>query len=209
MVEPMNDIKIFVSHSMDRVHETINHSLYVPVRCGAVFDPRKNTTMLGDHTGENISDKWMSYGDLTVLYWAWKNVEADFYGFCNYQRYFAFPLEKQPEDRFGNINCEYLDEKKIDRLGLKATDRIHQEISPYEIIVAVPFDVHNGDKRFKNLFQHYDFIRGKPTGDLERVLHIIDSQSPDYSDHARNYLNGHDLYSYNLFVMNRELFSEY
>ena len=205
----MNDIKIFVSQSMDRVHETINHSLYVPVRCGAVFDPRKNTTMLGDHTGENISEKWMSYGDLTVLYWAWKNVEADFYGFCNYQRYFAFPLEKQPEDRFGNINCEYLDEKNIDRLGLKATDRIHQEISPYEIIVAVPFDVHNGDKRFKNLFQHYDFIRGKPTDDLERVLHIIDSQSPDYSDHARNYLNGHDLYSYNLFIMNRELFSEY
>jgi len=205
----MNDIKIFVSHRVDQDCEIINHSLYVPVRCGAVFAPRINTPMKGEHTGENISDKWMSYGDLTVLYWAWKNVKADFYGFCNQQRYFAFPLEEQNEDRLGNINCEYLDEKTIDRLGLYATDRIHQEILPYEIIVAVPLDVHNSDKRLKNLFQHYDFIRGKHTDDLERVLQIIDSQSPDYSEDARNYLNGHDFYAYNLFIINRELLSEY
>lgn len=205
----MNNIKIFVSHRREQDCEIVNHLLYVPVRCGAIFGSQKNTTMPGDHTGENISDKWMSYGDLTVLYWAWKNVEADFYGFCNYQRYFAFPLEKQSEDCYGNICCEYWNEKEIDILGLNATGRICEKVSPYEIIVTVPMDVRNGDKRFKNLFQYYDFIRGKHAEDLEQVLYILDTHFPEYSEDARNYLNGHDFYPYNLFIMNRELLPVY
>ena len=84
------DIKIFVSHRIDQDSETIDNPLYVPVRCGAVFDERDNITMLGDDTGDNISEKRESFCELTVLYWAWKNVKADYYGLCHYRRYFNF-----------------------------------------------------------------------------------------------------------------------
>ena len=71
------DIKIFVSHRIDLDSETIDNPLYIPVRCGAVYDEREDITMLGDDTGDNISEKRMSYCELTVQYWAWKNIKAD------------------------------------------------------------------------------------------------------------------------------------
>ena len=73
------DIKIFVSHRIDLDSETIDNPLYVPVRCGAVYDEREDVRMLGDDTGENISERRMSFCELTVQYWAWKNVKVDYY----------------------------------------------------------------------------------------------------------------------------------
>ena len=88
------DIKIFVSHRIDLDSETIDNPLYIPVRCGAVYDERENVTMLGDDTGDNISEKRMTYNELTVQYWAWKNVKADYYGLCHYRRYLSFSKNK-------------------------------------------------------------------------------------------------------------------
>ena len=99
-MEKKKDIKIFVSHRIDLDSETIDNPLFVPVRCGAVFDKRENVTMLGDNTGDNISEKRMSFCELTVQYWAWKNVEADYYGLCHYRRYFSFsdsPATRGPD----------------------------------------------------------------------------------------------------------------
>ena len=60
------DISIYVSHRIDQDSAVIDNPLYVPVRCGAVHDKRKDITMLGDDTGDNISEKQMSYNELTV-----------------------------------------------------------------------------------------------------------------------------------------------
>ncbi len=84
-------IKIFVSHRIDQVSETIDNPLYVNVRCGAVYDNRNPEAyghIPGDNTGDNISEKKYKYSELTVQYWAWKNQEADYYGLCHYRRYF-------------------------------------------------------------------------------------------------------------------------
>ena len=89
-MEKKPDIKIFVSHRIDLDSETIDNPLYVNVRCGAVFDKRENVDMLGDDTGDNISEKRDSFCELTVMYWAWKNVKADYYGLCHYRRYLSF-----------------------------------------------------------------------------------------------------------------------
>lgn len=60
---------------------------YLPVQAGrALHEP------LGwqpDDTGENISAKNAGYCELTCLYWAWKNLDADAVGLCHYRRYFA------------------------------------------------------------------------------------------------------------------------
>ena len=88
--EEKPDIKIFVSHRIDMDSQTIDNPLYIPVRCGAVFDDRENIDMLGDDTGDNISNKRLHYSELTVQYWAWKNCEAEYYGLCHYRRYLAF-----------------------------------------------------------------------------------------------------------------------
>ena len=49
----MSEIKIFVSHRIDIESELINNPIYVPVRCGAVFDDKNPMHILGDDTGEH------------------------------------------------------------------------------------------------------------------------------------------------------------
>ncbi|MBP5744203.1 MAG: DUF4422 domain-containing protein, partial [Oscillospiraceae bacterium] len=61
--------------------------LYLPVQAGrALHAPLAYT---GDDTGENISGKNKNFCELTCLYWAWKNLDADAVGHCHYRRYLA------------------------------------------------------------------------------------------------------------------------
>ena len=52
-----------------------NDEMYIPVHVG-----REGKDDLGytpDNTGDNISNKNAYYCELTGLYWAWKNLQAD------------------------------------------------------------------------------------------------------------------------------------
>lgn len=61
--------------------------LYLPVQAGAALHPSLPYT--GDSSGENISRRNATFCELTCLYWAWKNLNADAVGLCHYRRYFA------------------------------------------------------------------------------------------------------------------------
>lgn len=65
-------------------------TLYLPLQVG--FGPDIGFTR--DNTGENIAEKNASYCEMTGLYWAWKNLQADFLGLAHYRRYFAEPWKR-------------------------------------------------------------------------------------------------------------------
>ena len=92
----VRNIKIFVSHRIDLNSELIQNPLYVPVRCGAVFDDKNPRGLAGDDTGDSISQRRMTFCEFTVQYWAWKNAEADYYGLCHYRRYLSFAKKRYP-----------------------------------------------------------------------------------------------------------------
>ena len=112
----MSDIKIFVSNRIDLNSELISNPLFIPVRCGAVFDSRPETTILGDNSGENISERRKTFNELTVQYWAWKNVDADYYGLCHYRRYMIFSKKELQADPYTRIT-EYKKLPVQDRPG--------------------------------------------------------------------------------------------
>ena len=63
---------------------------YVPTWVGAAL--RSDNIPEGwrcDDEGNSISVKNPNYCELTALYWAWKNLEADYLGLAHYRRHFA------------------------------------------------------------------------------------------------------------------------
>ena len=208
------DIKIFVSHRIDLDSETIDNPLYVNVRCGAVFDKRENIDMLGDNTGDNISEKRESFNESTVMYWAWKNVEADYYGLFHYRRYFSFSGEKPKEVNAVGVYCEkYLSNKSINKYQLNNIEIMTNMISQYDGIYMEPVDVQKVltpkgyKKNVKDHFISYDvFIEAKY---IDLALEYIKEKYPKIYPYAINYLNKPKHIGYNVFILKKELFFEY
>lgn len=95
----MTKIKILVaSHKPDKVY---SDEVYTPIHVGRAISQYKEemADMIGDDTGDNISDKNKSYCELTALYWAWKNLkDVEYIGLAHYRRYF--------ETKFTNENID-------------------------------------------------------------------------------------------------------
>lgn len=62
--------------------------IYIPLHVGRA--KADNLGYLGDDTGESISEWNNYYGELTGVYWTWKNEKsADIVGICHYRRFFV------------------------------------------------------------------------------------------------------------------------
>lgn len=201
------DIKIFVSHRIDLDSETIDNPLYIPVRCGAVYDEREGVTMLGDDTGENISEKRMSYCELTVQYWAWKNVKADYYGLCHYRRHFIFSDKTYEEDIYGAVNINYLSKESLEKYGLTDIKKAEEIVGKYDIIMSSPANVkHSG---LHSLYEQYSKVPDLNIKDLELAIKILKRKYPNFSQSADEYMNGTLLYPCNMCIMRKEIFFKY
>lgn len=62
--------------------------VYVPLQVGRAG--KADLGYMGDDTGVSISEKNCYYGELTGVYWIWKNIKtSDYVGICHYRRYFC------------------------------------------------------------------------------------------------------------------------
>ena len=206
------DIKIFVSHRIDLDSETIDNPLYIPVRCGAVYDEREGVTMLGDDTGDNISGKRMTFNELTVQYWAWKNIKADYYGLCHYRRYFSF-AKKPPKVEVGGsyTGCAreaFISSASCKKHQLKNYELMRNEICKYDVTTFKDFNVQKAG--FKSIKRSMNIdSRSFDYKDMEKCLEIIKKQYPDIYPYAISYLGGHDVTFYNCLILRKDLFFEF
>lgn len=85
----MDKVKILVAcHKPGPVHQD---EIFTPIHVGRAISKCKDemADMIGDDTGENISEKNPQYCELTAQYWAWKNLkDVEYIGFCHYRRFF-------------------------------------------------------------------------------------------------------------------------
>ena len=71
--------------------------MYLPLHVGA--EGKESIGFTGDNTGDHISEKNATFCELTGLYWAWKNPEADYIGLAHYRRHFGGSKKGAPMER--------------------------------------------------------------------------------------------------------------
>ena len=172
------------------------HPLLVPIQVGAALADSHFAGFVHDDEGENISVKNRSYCELTSQYWAWKNVEADYYGFFHYRRYLYPDMNAKRPYRLDSEPTVQV----LEKLGY---ERFAKYIEQYDLIVP------KGENMYVPVRKHYadaSFHHGK---DLEIIEEIIRERFPAYIPAMEEYLSGTVCYFGNIFIMKRPVFQDY
>jgi len=204
----LSSIKIFIScNSKSYVP---HHPLLIPIQTGAALTDERFPGMLYDNTGINISDKNDSYCELTAQYWAWHNVDADYFGFMHNRRYLSFSDRRLPEDKKGRVCMDIIDDSALTTLGYDP-EHMRRIIEAYDIITVdmldlrkeIPFPASpNVYNQYKNAYQHN-------ISDLDLALQILTEKYPDYQSAVKEYMASDKAYFYNIFIMSRPYFQDY
>lgn len=203
----MSDIKLFVTHTPNRNTMRIDNPLFYNVIAGSDF--QKNPVPVGvlqDNVGENISSKNKSYCELTTQYWAWKNIQADYYGFCHYRRLFSFNPNQLEESEWGTIEYSAINDKVMEELHLNEKD-MRSYIENYDFLVAKGIPIKQ--LLANSVYDHYEKAPELHIKDVKIFLEIIKEKYPEISDTAEAFFKGKMFYPCNMFIMKKELFDEY
>ncbi len=156
--------------------------VYLPVQAGSALHEPLGFT--GDDSGENISIKNPNYCELTCLYWAWKNLDADALGLCHYRRYFA-------GRRFGSRWDRILTGEQAEKLLLKAPVVLPKKRNYY---------IETGWSQYAHAHHEEDLLA---------VRAILKTRCPSYVpafDRTLGRTTGH---RFNMFIMRRETLDVY
>lgn len=170
--------------------------LCLPIQGGRAINPPIEK-ISGDDTGDNISEKNREYCELTVQYYAWKNIDEDYYGFCHYRRFFCFDRRvKKPYIAVGKITP-----KNAELLGNE--QEIINLCQNYDVILPKSEDIG------VSVQEHYISSKHHYKEDLQLFLDILNKTYPQLSDAAEEYLSQNRSYFCNMFIMKKDYFHEY
>lgn len=153
--------------------------LYLPVHVGAAG----KDVIPGyqrDDEGDNISTKNPHYCELTGVYWAWKNLDADYVGLAHYRRHFRGK---------GPRNILTLEEAK-------------QLLSKAPVVVPKKTDY-----VISTVEQHYADTHSPEH--LVALRKAVATVSPEYLDAYDACMKHRSAHMLNMFLMRRDLFDAY
>lgn len=212
------DLKIFVTHTSNKNDEVIDNALYTDVVAGAVNQKLPMPEgFVGDNTGTHISEKNKYYCELSTQYWAWKNVDAEYYGFCHYRRYMTLSGKDYSgygeSTRRGQINAAILSPSTAELFGLDDQKSMEEYVKNYDIILPLEQDLSKlptcqGIKKdvYGHFAGHDRMFMHAP--DLDLLMELIDKLFPEYSEDAHKFMKQSTFWGFNCFVMKKELFHE-
>lgn len=175
----MKTIIISVSHNENRIPSDTG---CLPVMAGSAL---VNTVIPADYIrddcDDNISYKNREYCELTALYWAWKNLDADVMGICHYRRFFASPVNRM----------SFLKEEEAEHL-----------IQYYDVLLP-----RQRDYLLETNYSQY--ANAHDATDLDITRQIIAEKCPEYLDAFDNRMSMSSGHRFNMFVMKGPLADEY
>lgn len=180
-------VKIVVAtHKKYRMPED---EMYIPLHVGAEgkLDSNGNELNFGyvkDNTGNNISELNASFCELTGLYWAWKNIEADYIGLAHYRRHFG---KKKGTDPWKSILS-------------------YKDIEPF--LGKVKLFVPNKRKYYiETLYSHYEHTHY--SNQLDETRNIIREKYPQYLESYNRVIKHRYGYMFNMMIVESSLLDEY
>jgi len=179
----VSNIKILVA--AHKPYWMPSDDVYMPLHVGK--EGKADIGYIGDNTGDHISHKNANYCELTGLYWAWKNLEADYIGLVHYRRYFT-------KKEVRNI------EAKKEQILLRSD--WEQILANYPVVVA--------DKRkyyIESNRSHYNHAHHSDGLDLAEQ--IIQERYPEYSAAFDLVCKRTWAHMFNMFVMRRDMYDAY
>ncbi len=159
--------------------------MYLPVQMGHAIHP--DIGYIGDDTGENISEKNWNFCELTGLYWASKNLDADYIGIVHYRRY------------FGSRRRRFVSDKRSRVIG-------HEEMNA---ILATTNVVLPRERHYVIETNYTQYIHAHHKRDLEVTRQILARKYPEYLPAYDLYMSKTHGHHFNMFVMKRELLQHY
>ncbi len=161
-------------------------SLYLPIQAGKEISETK-LAFMGDNTGEHISAKNKSYCELTAVYWAWKNIEADAVGLVHYRRY------------FGTKKAAFVKDKYSQLLTAAEADAL---LNKYDVLLP--------KKRNYWIETNYSqYIHAHPKEGLDKTKEILHRLYPEYDAAWDEVMNETKSHRFNMFVMKKDIFDAY
>ena len=157
--------------------------VYLPVHAG--HKGKADLGYTGDDAGENISEKNPTFCELTCLYWAWKNLDADVYGLCHYRRYLGNGNWWKPRKE------RLLNEKEIQELLRKG-----------EIILPKK-------RRYWIETREAQYAHAHHIEDLRCVEGILSEKYPEYLADWKWMLQTRSGHICNMFITRKEHFDTY
>lgn len=197
------NIKIFISYHKDS--EIIESDILTPIHVGAASN-KVILDMLRDDTGDNISYKNDKYCELTAQYWAWKNYDADYYGFMHYRRQFVFKGVKHEYDDGRPLIFECLDEEYKTMIGLD-DEIIREVISDNDVILPVVTDTSTWGALSNEI--QFSCLNNLHAKDFANICDLVCELYPDYTESVNKFRKSNQAYWYNMFIMKKEIFYDY
>lgn len=158
---------------------------YLPLQAGASGKADILPGIVRDDSGENISEKNRSFCELTGLFWAWKNLEAETIGLCHYRRY------------LGNKRVCLSKEER-----LLSHSEIESLLSNHDIILP-------RKRHYWIETRGSQYIHAHHEEDLACTEQVLKEKHPDCLPAWRHMLSTRSGHICNMFVMRRGLLDEY
>ena len=205
-----NKIKILITYK--ERHKLLKSDILTPIQSGRLMAKEIFHDMIGDDTGDNISNLNGKYSELSALYWAWKNYDKlgnpEYIGHMHYRRQFLF--DKYDDKNFSSVYRKYssfyeyldLDSNLIDKFS---DEKIKQTVTKYDYLIP---EWHYAPTR--NIALEYIYnIPGAKKSIWDKFIEICKQKHKDYKDEIQQIELGNKVLICNMFIMKKELFFKY
>lgn len=175
------NIKILVA--THKKYHMPTDNIYLPVRVGSALGG-DDFGYQRDDEGDNISVKNPFFCELTALYWAWKNLKADYVGLVHYRRHFCL---NRKDNAWNSI------------LSCNEAEALCKE---YDLILPKKRKLY-----IETVYSHYDHtFYGEQ---FNKTREIIERRCPKYLDAFDKHMKERSEHLFNMFIMKQELFHQY